>query len=97
MENFMSYSNPIDQLIEQCVKALADDDINHGAESLIELAIMWSKAGISIQSFYDIRKVIILEAQKLDQCPLLIETKLKLTEKLLRDARNGNKPKIITH
>jgi hypothetical protein len=85
--------NKIDALIDQCIEALADDSVNQGANALLELAILYGKSGTPRAAFNNIRMYIIREAQKLDQCPKLIEMKLKLAEQELRKMRNNERPK----
>jgi len=85
--------NKIDALIDQCIEALADDSINQGANALFELAILYAKAGIGRYSFNNMRLYIIHEAKKMDQCPELIETKLKIAEKQMREMRNNERSK----
>lgn len=84
----------IDELIQECIDNLSDDSIGKGAECLVELAIKWAKAGLPQSSFNDMRKYIIEEAiTRTDK--LFIQEKLLLTERKLRDERNGHK-KIIS-
>lgn len=87
--------NKADAMIEDCIAALCDDDINKGGEALQELAKYWNSAGLTMQSFLDMRIYIINEAmQKTDAS--FIEEKLKLSEQALREKRTGTKI-IITH
>lgn len=86
----------IDRLMDESIKALADDNAHAGAECLVELAKAFARAGLRRSSFANIRKHLLQEAMKLDQCPLLIETKLIIAEKNLLRARNGECAIIYT-
>ena len=77
----------INGIIDQAIESLADDDIRQGGESLTELAILWSKAGMPIQSFYDIRKYIIGEAISRTDAVFITE-KLKIAERAAHEQRN---------
>jgi len=85
--------NKIDALIDQCIEALADDSVNQGANALLELSILYAKSGTPKAAFNNIRMYIISEAKKFDQCPKLIEMKLKIAEKEMRKIRNNERPK----
>jgi len=85
----MTTENHIDKLIQECIDNLCDDNINHGAESLQELAQNFAKAGMTQQSFMDIRTYIINEAkQKTDAA--FIDIKLNISEQILREKRTGS-------
>jgi len=81
--------NKVDDLIEECIDNLIDDNINRGAGSLEELAQYFAKAGMTKQSFMDIRTYIINEASKKTDS-LFIDAKLKLFERILRVKRTGS-------
>lgn len=86
----MAFDNKIDMLIEESIKELSGDDINKGAECLIELATYWAKAGLTMNSFLDMRKHIIDSAiAKTDKH--FITEKLTLAERELREKRTGSK------
>ena len=80
----------VDDLIDECIDNLCDDNAETGAESLVELARYWSKAGMPIETFYDIRKYIVDQSiNRLgSQATDFIYYKLKQAEKSLEDARN---------
>ena len=77
----------IDKLIQDAINALADDNINTGAEALKELAVLWAKAGIPQSSFDDMRKYIVESAKKKTSA-LFIDEKLRLSEQKLQAGRN---------
>ena len=79
----------IDKLIDESIDALADDNPNQGAECLIELAKAWASCGLTQQSFSELRIYIVEQAKRRDQCPRLIEIKLKEAEKQLKRVRDG--------
>jgi hypothetical protein len=78
----------LNKLIDRAIDELASDNIRFGAESLQELAYIWSKAGIPINSFLDARKYIISEASNRTDA-LFIQEKLKIAEQQKRASRNG--------
>ena len=78
-----------DKLIQECIDNLSCDDINKGGESLQELAVAWSKAGLTLKSFLDMRTYIIEQA-KLNTDAYFIDEKLKLSEQALRERRTGS-------
>lgn len=85
----MPLQNKIDMLIEDCITELSDDNINKGAECLNELAQLWSKAGLGMQSFLNMRKHIVDSAiEKADKH--FIAEKLTLAERELREKRTGS-------
>ena len=49
----------INGLIDNCIDHLCDDNADYGADSLAELAIICNKAGLTKQSFLDMRAYII--------------------------------------
>ena len=76
----------INKLIDECIDHLADESILTGAQSLFELAMLWAKAGLTQESFLDMRKHIIDQAiQRTDA--MFIHEKLKLSEQQLRRER----------
>lgn len=76
----------INNLIDEAINELASDSIKKGAESLTELAHIWANAGMSMQSFADIRKYIIKEAEERTDA-VFIREKIKLAERGLHDRR----------
>lgn len=76
----------INDLIDECIDNLADDNILVGATSLQELAIAWAKAGLTLESFLDIRQFIINQASERTDA-LFIQEKLKLSETQLKRER----------
>jgi hypothetical protein len=86
----------IQDLIDESILSLADDNPRVGAESLVELAQIFAKAGMTKQSFMDIRKYIVEEAIELTD-PLFIKEKLELSEKQLQGNRCGTVKRIIIH
>ena len=86
----------VDRLIEESIDALADDNPTHGAECLVDLAKAFAVTGMGQDSFNNIRYYIIEKAKERDQCPGLIDIKLKLAEQKLQEARNGEPTRIYT-
>ena len=84
----------VDDLINESINALADDNPKVGAETLVELAHIFAKAGMQRESFNNIRKHIIEQAIKRTD-PLFIKAKLEGQEQLLQGQRNGKISKII--
>ena len=79
----------LDRLIQSAIDALADDNINIGAEALVELAHIWAQAGIPHSSFLEMRKYIIESAQ-IKTSAIFIDEKLLLSERKLHAGRNVN-------
>ena len=77
----------LDALIQSAIDALADDNINTGAEALVEIAQVWAKAGIPQSSFADMR-LFIVESAKKKTSALFIDEKLRLSERKLQASRN---------
>ena len=82
----MDASDQFNDLIDEAISALADDDINRGADELIELAHIFAKAGAGQSSFQSIRRYIITEARA-RTCAPFIEEKLKLIERRKQQGR----------
>lgn len=81
-------SDYINSLIDECIDHLADDSPSLGANSLIELANIFAKAGMTKASFGNIRKFIVTQAiERTD--PIFIQEKLKIAERELRNNRDG--------
>ena len=77
----------LDRLIQSAIDALADDNINIGAEALVEIAGVWAQAGIPQSSFAEMR-VFIVESAKKKTSALFIDEKLRLYERKLQASRN---------
>ena len=83
----MSYTDEsINHLIDQAITLLADDSIDAGVGVLEEMAQVWAKAGLPIETFYNIRTYIINEAKERTDS-YFIDEKIKLGERRMRDAR----------
>lgn len=78
-----------DSLISEAIVELAADDINKGADCLVEIAQLWAKAGFPQKSFMDMRQYIINEAVERTDA-LFIETKVAMAERKLRERRTGS-------
>ena len=78
-----------DSLITEAIIELSSDDIEKGAECLVEIAQLWAKSGLGQKSFMDMRQYIINEAiERTDQ--VFIETKISMAERKLRERRTGS-------
>ena len=73
-------SDKINDLIDTAIQQLADDDINSGVGCLTELAELFAKAGLGIESFWNTRKYIINEAIAKTDAYFIME-KIKLAER----------------
>jgi hypothetical protein len=82
----MDASDKFNDLIDEAIDALVDDDINRGADELIELAHIFAKAGAGQSSFNSIRKYIITEARERTCAPFIAE-KLKIIERRKQSGR----------
>ena len=82
----MTGSDKINDLIDEAIDSLSSDNINEGAESLIELAYMWAKAGFPKQTFMEVRQYIIREAEDRTDA-YFIKEKLQLVEQQLQKVR----------
>lgn len=87
----------INDLIDECINHLCDDNAEHGAESLAELAIIWHRAGLTKQSFIDMRTFIKNQAfERLGpSSAFFLEYKLKKAELILQTNRRGAQHGII--
>ena len=74
-------------MIDDSVDSLVNNSPEDAAFKLVELAKMWANAGMSQQSFADVRKYIIIQAE-LKTDIAFIREKLKIAEQLIREARN---------
>lgn len=86
----------IDNLITEAIADLADDDANRGAETLQELAQLFASAGMTQESFNNIRKHVVDSAIELTD-PFFIKLKLEKFERQLQEKRSGHARRIITH
>ena len=79
----------INNLIDECIDHLCDDNAAYGATSLTELARIWARAGLTKQSFIDIRQFIINSAiERLGtNATAFIHYKLQLAEQDLMKER----------
>ena len=85
----MKTPDDFDSLVSEAIIELASDDINKGAECLVEIARLWAKAGLPQNSFNNIRKYIIEEAIERTDA-LFIKTKVEIAERALREKRTGS-------
>jgi len=85
--------NLIDDLMVNAIDLLTKGDIKNGVSAISELALAFAKAGLGMQSFLNIRTLVIESAVQNNQT-LFIPEKVKIAETQLREARNGSK--IIT-
>lgn len=88
----MKSPDEINELIDDCIDHLCDDNPEYGASSLVELATLFAKAGLGIQSFVNMRQFIIRSSiERLGtQATGFIEYKLKLAEQLLQKERKNS-------
>ena len=90
----------INNLIDECIDALCDDNVAYGAGSLAELAQLWARAGLTKQSFIDMRQHIINSAlERLGtSATAFIHYKLQLAEQdLMKERRKSAHNNIIIH
>ena len=90
----------INELIDDCIDHLCDDNPEYGAGSLAELARIWAKSGLGMQSFLNTRTFIINSSiERLGtQATAFINYKLQVAEQELTKQRNytsGNSNIII--
>jgi len=76
----------INDLIDNAIESLSSDTMNSGAEELAELAEVWHRAGLPVESFEDIRGHIVQAAEQQTDA-YFIREKLVLAERKLRDTR----------
>ena len=77
----------INDIIDDCITALSDGNIESGADQLYELALCFARAGLPIQTFYDIRRYVINGAtDRTDEH--FMKEKLIVMERRNRDRRN---------
>lgn len=88
----------INKLIDDAIEALVDDDVNKGADQLYELAVHFSRGGMTQKSFEDLRGYIIQEAERKTDAHFVRE-KLKIAERKLYERRHQTEKnrKIIKH
>lgn len=89
----MEITNEADAMIESCITGLTENNFNGVAKRLGYLAVYWAQAGLNLQSFLDMRTYIINMAEKQSDI-LLIEEKLRLAEKELREYKT---PDLTIH
>ena len=79
----------LNELIDDCIDHLCDDNAEFGAESLIELAHIYARAGMPKQVFIDMRQFIINSAvERLGtSATKFIQYKLKTAEQALMSQR----------
>ena len=77
-------SDQINDLIDTAIQQLTDDDIHSGVGCLTELATLFAKAGLGMDSFLNVRKYII-DAAIAKTDAFFITEKIKLAE---REAQN---------
>jgi len=90
----------INELVDDCIDHLCDDNPAYGAGSLAELARLWAKAGLTQQSFMDMRQYIINSSiERLGtSATAFIHTKLQLAEQdLMKERRKSAHSNIIIH
>ena len=92
----------INELIDDAIDHLCDDNAEYGAGTLVELAHLWAKAGLTQQSFEDIRHYIIESAiERLGtSATSFIHMKLQVAEQSLKKERftsGANSGNIIIH
>ena len=85
----MITSDGINELIDDCIDHLCDDNPEYGAGSLAELARIWAKSGLGMQSFLNTRQFIINSSiERLGtQATAFIHYKLQIAEQSLRSER----------
>ena len=88
-------NDQINDLIDEAINTLVNDSPEKSAEALTELAGMWAVAGLTLQSFLDMRKHIVKMAIK-QTSVLFVQEKLIVQEQIMRNKRNGQQ-KIIIH
>ena len=79
----------INELIDDCIDHLCDDNPEYGAGSLAELARIWAKSGLGMQSFLNIRQFIVNSSiERLGtQATAFINYKLQAAEQELMKVR----------
>ena len=90
----------VNELIDDCIDHLCDDNPEYGAGSLAELARIWAKSGLGMQSFLNTRQFIINSSiERLGTSATgFINYKLQVAEQELTKQRNytsGNSNIII--
>ena len=80
----------VNELIDDCIDHLCDDNPEYGAGSLAELARIWAKSGLGMQSFMNTRQFIINSSiERLGtQATAFINYKLQVAEHELRKERS---------
>ncbi len=80
----------INELIDDCIDHLCDNNAEYGAGTLVELAHIWAKAGLTQQSFADMRHFIIQSAiERLGTAATpFIHMKVQIAEQSLKKERS---------
>ena len=92
----MDKADKLNIMIDEAINALADDNIEHGAEALVELAQMFANAGASLQSFANVRQHVVQEAEKKTSVHFIRE-KLKCAERILQNDRPSKESSRLSH
>ena len=90
----------INELVDDCILHLCDDNPEYGAGSLVELAHIWASAGLTKQSFMDMRQFIINSSSERlgTSATAFIHYKLQLAEQdLTKERRKSANHNIIIH
>ena len=92
----------INELIDDAIDHLCDNNAEYGAGTLVELAHLWAKAGLTKQSFLDMRHFIIQSAiERLGtSATSFIHMKVQIAEQSLQKERytsGANSGSIIIH
>ena len=79
--------NYIEELLIEVENALIDDTPEQAAEALEQLAQTWASAGLTYQSFLDMRQHLVQQASTKTSA-YFIKEKLQLAEQHQRKVRN---------
>lgn len=90
-----NHDEKLDKLMNDVVSNLVDGQPRHAGQALAELATYFAKAGLKIQSFYDMRKHLIDSALEQVGCPAFIQEQLEQVEQIMHAERTGSKIIII--
>ncbi len=90
-----NHDEKLDKLMNDVVSNLVDGQPRYAGQALVELAGYFAKAGLKIQSFYDMRKHLIDCATEQVGCPVFIQEQLHQVEQMLHAERTGSKIIII--
>ena len=92
-----SHDYYLDDLMNEIAEKLSDGRPKDAADGLRDLASYFARAGMPIESFFNIRKHLIDQAREKAGCPVFIDEQLKLAEQELAKARTGESSSIIIH